>query len=333
MLMEKFVDNEIKQSTWKQTQDGDWKLFFNLNAESTPKLENETQLKLLLEGSSKKSLKMGSLVMTPKGIGRLIKLDNKIATVKFLLDEQEDNFEEPLILPEFPIYLRILDKDFSNWYRLMVPANGSVETLKKLIEELKIVDASTCNYLVIYNGVEIKDEQFFDQIDLRPNAKMLLCGLKMTQCKILRFSTTYNWWYTYNTDGLTFTVNKKIRLSGVGMYGSHEGKIQSGTLKIFEGTASVGTILYEEPVEIPPAPEQNNCITPIHFKKPVSIKPHLDYTIQLVCTNYCYLYYGSGGKSTVEGEKNIEFYFKYTQGSSHGTGVESGNFPEFYYFA
>lgn len=332
--MEKMIDNPITQSIWRQTSDGNWRLFFNLNSELPSKVENESKLKVLIEGSGKKTLKMGSLVMSPKGIGRLIKLDNKIATVKFLKDDQEDDFEESQVLSEFPIYIRILEKDYTNWYRVLIPANGSIENLKKIIEELKIVDVTTSNYILIHNGTELKDEFSFDQIDLKLNSKILLCGLKMTQCKITRFSTTYNWWYTYNTDGVSFSVNKKMKLAGLGLYGSHEGKTQNGTIKIFEGNVSnMGAILYDEPIEIPPAPEQNNCITQIHFKKSINIKPHIDYTIQLICTNYCYLYYGSGGKATTEGEKGVEFYFKFTLGSSHGTGVESGNFPEFYYYA
>ena len=180
--------------------------------------------------------------------------------------------------------------------------------------------------------VQRSKTNFFRSVDLKINAKLFLCGLKMTQCKLSLYSVTYNWWYTYNTDGITFSVNKRIKLAGVGLYGSHENKIQNGTLKIFEGSVSnAGTILYEEPVEIPAAPDQNNSIAPINFKKPVNIKPHLDYTIQLICTNYCYLYYGGLGKGTIEGERGVEFNFKYTPGSSHGTGIESGNFPEFYY--
>lgn len=332
--MDKMIDNPITQSIWKQTNDGNWKLFFNVNHDIAAKVENESQLKNLMEASAKKTLKMGSLVMSPKGIGRLIKLENKIATIKFLKDDLEEVYEESQILAEFPIYIRILEKDFTNWYRLIVPANGNVEVLKKIIEELKIVDITTSNFILIYNGTEVKEEFSFDQIDLRLNSKMLLCGMKMCEYKLSRFSTTYNWWYTYNTDGISFSVNKKIKLAGIGLYGSHEGKTQNGNIKIYEGTATnMGAIFYDEPVEISPAPEQNNCINQIHFKKPINIKPHLEYTIQFICTNYCYLYYGSGGKATMEGEKGIEFYFKYTLGSSHGTGVESGNFPEFYYYA
>lgn len=327
-------ESEIKHSIWRQTEEGDWKLFFNLNQESGVKIENESQIKAIFDSANKKGVKMGSLVMTPKGIGRLIKLENKSATVKFMKEDKEETFEESSIMSEFPIYLRILDKDFSNWYRIQLPANGSIEVLKRLIEEIRLVDPNTSNYILIYNGMEIKEEFFFDQLDLRINAKILLSCLKMSHSKLNRFTTTYNWWYTYNSDGITFSVNKRVKLAGVGLYGSHENKVQSGTLKIFEGCVnSMGAILYEETVEVPAAPDQNSAIIPINFKKPVNLKAQIDYTIQLICTNYCYLYYGGGGKGTVEGERGVEFYFKYTLGSSHGTGIESGNFPEFYFYS
>ena len=164
--MEKLIDNPITQSIWKQTSDGNWKLFFNLNSDSGSNSENDNQIKTSLEGGFKKNLKMGSLVMSPKGIGRLIKLEDKVATIKFIKDDHDETYEESLISSEFPIYISVLQKDYTNWYRVLVPANGSIETLKKIIEELKIVDITTCNYILIHNGAEVKDEFFFDQIEL-----------------------------------------------------------------------------------------------------------------------------------------------------------------------
>merc|ERR1712096_430819 len=73
------------------------------------------------------------------------------------------------------------------------------------IEYMKIIDPNTSNYSLIYNATELKDELFFDQLELKPNSKFLLCGLKMTQCNINRFNLTYNWWYTYSSDGISFS--------------------------------------------------------------------------------------------------------------------------------
>ena len=80
----------------------------------------------------------------------------------------------------------------------------------------------------------VKDEFIFEQLDLKSNCKILLTGQKLIIYKFNRFNNTMNWRYSYNTDGITFSCNKTIKLTGVGMYGSHEGKIQSGILKIYE---------------------------------------------------------------------------------------------------
>ena len=116
------------------------------------------------------------------------------------------------------------------------------------------------------------------------------------------------------------------------MHGSHEGKAQNGTLKIYENDSPTN-LLCEEIIEILPSADQSSAVIPINFKKPIIIKQNIDYTIQFQSSNYCYLYYGNGGVATVEGEKGVEFYYKFTQGSTYGTNAQSGNFPEFYYYA
>lgn len=37
-------------------------------------------------------------------------------------------------------------------------------------------------------------------------------------------------------------------------------------------------------------------------------------------------------KNIIEGERGINFTFKRIQGRSSGSGVETGNFPELYYY-
>ena len=335
------VDNQLcfRQSIWKQTAEGDWKLFFNTDSILEQEVEeNEVSQKFLFDSNLafKKQLKMGSLVMTPKGIGRLIKLEEKIATIKFLKNDSEETFEETRISSEFNIFLKILEKEFSSWYRITVPANGTIEQLKKTIEEIQIFDTNVSNYTLIYNGQELKEEFFFDQLDFKPDAKILICGLKMVKSKIERFNSlnpVNEWWYTHAIDGISFTANKKIRLCGVGMFGSHESKAQNGNLKIFTGhTLSVGTVLYDELVEIPAAPDKINAISSVYLNKPIVIKPNQEYTIELICSNYCYLYYGNGGRSPIISDNGVEFTFKFTDGSNHGSNESHGNFPEFYFY-
>jgi hypothetical protein len=289
-------------------------------------------VKSLGEITKSKILKLGSLVMTPKGIARLIKIDNKQCNVKFLHNDAEDTFPEETISSEFSILIKKPQDSWSLWYNIKVPANGTVESLKKVLEEIKLVDSSTSNYSLIYDGKEMKDDFFFDQVNLMPMSKILLTEMKMTEYSFSRHTYTYTYWYIYAMDGITFNVNKRMKLLGVGIYGSHENKVQTGTVKIFEGDVScVGSILYEEPHEIPAAPTQVDAMTTVRFRRPINIKPNVDYTIQYNQTGTGYVYYGSGGKNNYQLEKGLEINFKYTPGSSHGTSVESGNFGIFYY--
>ena len=131
---------------------------------------------------------------------------------------------------------------------------------------------------------------------------------------------------------MSFSVNKKIKLAGVGLYGSHEGKTFSGTIRIVEGGTSVtGNVIYEENADIPPAPSQDMCTTTLMFKKPVRIKPCIDYTIEFAATTVGYVYYGCGGKTPFEGEKGVVFDFRYITGATYSTSAECGLFPEIYY--
>ena len=323
--------NPIKQSVWRQDTKGEWKLFFNTEYPQI-EIENTQKQKSYINKINPKTLNLGTLVMTPEGIGRLLKIENQTAKITMSKTKKEEHFPLDKISNHFISLIKVYDKEISNWFRINLPVNGNVETLKKILIEMKIVDLQISDYLLVTNGTELKDEYTFEQLSLKSNCKILLCGQKLINCKVNRFNQVLNWWYSYNMDGITFSCNKKIKLTGIGMYGSHEGKTQNGTLKIYENETP-SNLLYDEVIEILPAADQSNAIVPINFKKPIVIRQNIDYTIQFQCSNYCYLYYGNGGIATVEGEKGVEFYYKFTQGSAHGTNVQSGNFPELYYYA
>jgi len=92
-------DEKNCESVWKPTKNGDWKLYFNSDAKVADEI-TETYIKSYQETNSGNTFKMGSLVMTPKGIGRLIKLENEVAIVKFLKTEEELNFSDKEIFSE-----------------------------------------------------------------------------------------------------------------------------------------------------------------------------------------------------------------------------------------
>lgn len=337
---EKTNQESFKSSIWKPTKEEfgeDWKLFFNINEKDKTKSKpsKDQQIKLT-DVNNKKNLILGSVVMTPSGFGKLTKIEKNICSVKLLKSNLEQNFEDSNIMLSFPIFIRIMDREFANWYKFTIPTSGNVETIKKQLEENQVVEKDK-SYTLVFNGSELKDESFLDQIDFKPESKLLVFGLKNNICKAERFVLSgpiNSWWYTYATDGLTFTVNKKIRLTGVAMYGSHEGKTQTGVLTILEGGSGIGqNALMKQDVDIPPSPVITDPYHIINLKKPVSLKPNQEYTLQFICTNYCYFYYSTGGQPVIQGEKKVQFTFKYTRDVSYGTSPEQGNFPIFYYFA
>jgi len=231
--------------------------------------------------------------------------------------------------------VKVIGASANNWLKLFVPANGSIEIIKNILEENQVLDSNT-NYYLVHNGQELREDFVFDQLDIQINSKILLAKLKMSPCKLVRFSQTNNqWWYiSTNMDGITFSCTKKIKLTGMGVFRSHENKVINLTLKIIEGTpSSMGVSLVDEIAEIQPAPDAQNSITPYNFKKPVYIKQNQQYTAQLCVVNnsnnYAYTYYGNNGTNFKQGERKVDFTFTYVSGCS--TSVETGLFPEFYY--
>ena len=68
--------DDISPSVWQQDNEGEWKLYFNTENEmSSSLMKNPEQSKLIKNNNiSEKNLVLGTLVMTPNGIGRIIKI-------------------------------------------------------------------------------------------------------------------------------------------------------------------------------------------------------------------------------------------------------------------
>ena len=172
-------DLQFENSVWNQSTKGKWLMNFKNNQQNTEEIS-----KLNLDLNIKRPLSIGSLVMTPRGIGRLLKLEDGSARVKFLTMEDEENFERSRVSNEFDIYIKILNTEFSSWYRVTVPSNGTTEMIKKMIEDINMVDLDAFNYIIIYQGKELSDNLFFDQLDFKPNSKILVSGCKMFPFKL-----------------------------------------------------------------------------------------------------------------------------------------------------
>ena len=199
------------------------------------------------------------------------------------------------------------------------------------MEKLKKINRNEFNYTLVYNGKSLQNEYPFEQLNILNNAKFLLLKANNIKLTLSRFLNVSQYWYTYSVDGICFSSSQKIKLIGIGLYGSHENKIINSTIKILDGPSINSKIIYEENIDISPGISKIYAVSQIFFSKPIICKQNQDYSVILYSKTLTNCYYGQQGKQLIEGEKGVNFTFKRVLVISSGSGVESGNFPEFYY--
>lgn len=319
----------VKTPSWVLDQNGKWELYFN-NAEMTAKKEETEEIEVeKLEGMKRSDdLVLGTLVMTPDGIGRLVKTDEATSTVKFIQSEKQTNYRTNEVANFFKVLIKCVDSKSQQWLSFKVPANGSVDLLKALISTA--LESQISSFTLIYNGVEMEDDKFFDQLNIKSCATILMYKMNEKAGMLDRFTTSYTYWYSYANDGLGFSTDKNCKLTGIALWGSHESKIQNLTVKVLEGTWQNHSILFEDTVMVPAAPNQNDSKMPTMFKKKIRIKANTKYIIHTMAKDYCYMYYGGGGKKIIE-ENGVTWTFEHVAGSPFGTSGDTGNIPRIYF--
>lgn len=327
--------SEVSPSVWQQDNQGEWKLYFNTEIDMTSSPSSHNQIKTknkINKNISEMKLILGTLVMTPKGIGRLIKANEDIAFIKFNQDIKEENFPIKSISNYFNCFILDYSNGNSDIIRMRLKASGKVDDIFIELEKLNKLNTKENNYMLIFNKDMLKKEYTFEQINLFNNSKILLLIKNKVTYTVSRYANTRQPWYLYNLDGICFSASKRIKLTGVGLYGSKDNKIIPVTIKILDGSSTMGGLIFEENVEIIPASNELGAITKIIFSKPVDCKQNQDYSVILYSKINANTFYGYNGKAYVEGEKGVGFSFKRLLGKSGGTGVETGNFPELYYY-
>ena len=327
--------SEPTPSVWQQDEKGEWKLYFNTESEliSSQSLSSQDQKKIKKNNNlSEVNLILGTLVMTPKGIGRLIKNNSEIATIRFKNDIQEEQFHVNNISNYFNCFIIDYLNGSTDIVRLKLKVSGKVEDIFTELEKLKKINQNENNYFLIFDKSLLKKDYSFEQLNILNNSKFLILRKNKVAYTVSRYINIRQYWYMYNIDGICFSPSQKIKLIGVGLYGSHENKIINGTLKILDGPSTMSKIILEENIEIYPSSNKMNAITSIYFSKPVFCKQNQDYSVIFHCKTNANAFYGTNGKSFIDGEKGVGFTFKRVQGKNGGTNVEAGNFPELYYY-
>ena len=324
---------DINPSVWNQNNKGEWKLYFNTDTEIISPIATIEQSKFKHNHLPENNLILGTLVMTPKGMGRYIKNNKGLCTVRFEEESKEEEFEINKLSNTFNCFLTELSNDNINVIRFKLKVIGKVEDILNELEKLKKINKEESDYSLIYLGKVLKNDFTFEQLNILNNCKILLLKQKNIILCVSRFSIINKYWFTYTLDGICFTPSEKIKLIGVGIYGSYENKTVSGILKILDGGSINNKSLIEENVEIPPSKTENEAIIKLYFSKPVICKKNQDYSVILQSRMLTNSYCGQSGKKFVEGENGISFTFKKIQGRNTGTTVEIGNFPELYYYA
>lgn len=341
------IEEIIKQSTWHNSsqqqpilqfdKDNEYKHFRTKNILTQG---HEDHVNDMFEGK-KDSVKIGSLVMTPKGIARIIKIEgdvnnpNTLITVKFVgKKEKEESFGSTDVSVNFPLLVKITNSEFDLWIRIMVSAADKIESIFKIME-MQGSKTPDNDFSIVFEGSKLREDTLFEQIpSLRAFSRVLLLPVILKSSSFGRFDYNYTWWSVYREDGVSFTVNKPIRLTGVNVYKQNESKNMNINLCVYEGDSSGGLCLYSTTLNVPFTNNDSDCFINVNFTNSVKIKPELVYTIMYSIIgadgNTCYYtYYGSGGKISYDLEDGLVFTFKDLSGmSSYSTG---GNFSHFFY--
>jgi len=137
------------------------------------------------------------------------------------------------------------------------------------------------------------------------------------------------WGYSGTSDSIRFSVNTKINLLGLGVYGATMGPTPYQVdidCKLFDNGQSIGSNSVEFICDGSKKPFR------IMFKRPVEIKAEFPYIVSAKI-NGQESYYGTGGKSRqmkvlTSKDKTVKFSFHHVKGNNNGTSVEDGQIPE-----
>jgi len=304
MKKDNFYDEEknLNESFWRQeTINGDWIKHYETQTKYNGITEKKFNLTKLLNNDN---LKMGTMIITKSGFFKLLDLDNGFATILDTKNNKKETVQVSEISTTLNVFLCILNSD-RNWFKLTLNANGNMEQLREKITSLKIIDENLSDFVFVANGAILREECYYDQLNFRQNMKIIITTTQKKAEVIKRFSNVKKLGW-YNKDHLMMQTNKKMKLSGVGIFGLCQGNAVQGKISVIEGTPlSINKVLVTEEVTIDLKTDIKDAVSNYYFKTPVPINPFLNYSIVYESLLAAYFYFGSDGKNKMECDKGL----------------------------
>lgn len=333
---------------WSIDDSDEWNLFTNTRAELTVTKSDKKDDKKPTKGKSAsdksafyfmktKAETKGSVIHTPLGYGIIqdFKPEERVITVK--VNNVTKDFKRSEVSYEIPLNFTFLTNSSKFETTVYFPIHMTVTEMLAKIEEMEVGGQVVNSKRVFYTGKELTPSALsLEKFGFLPEAKLLVIMTLGKPYTINRFANiTSSWNYgPSSVDGITFTVNKDIRIIGFGLYvPNNPGKSLPGVYKFLQGNDAKGSPIVTKEVTLSQEmPDVTDRVYRAMFDRPVAIKAGVQYSCVCELKNGT-SFYGSSGKSIVTGEKDVTFTFASCIGSQNGTGTGSGQMPEIYYFA
>ena len=154
-------------------------------------------------------------------------------------------------------------------------------------------------------------------------------GLQSQRCRRFQSSAyrSNQWRYRGRCDSIQFSVNRRIFIAGLGLYGSNNGASEYRVkIELKRSGATLGqcqTKFFSD---------GSSSTFGVYFDHPVQIEANTFYTASATLDGPELSYFGQEGLTEVNVGK-VTFQFQCSSDSTNGTGVQGGQMPELIFYA
>lgn len=203
---------------------------------------------------------------------------------------------------------------------IRIPAMSLTEFADKVVSSELLTLAETRD-IFLYFTATVKPSVNFPTLPRR--------GLTPHWCR--RFQScayrSNQWRYRGRCDSIQFSVDRRIFIAGLGLYGSSTG---TASYRVKMELKQAGTILAANDT-VTFCDGSSNPI-PVYLTDPVQIEPDKFYTVSVLLDGQELSYFGQEGQSEVSTPHGITFQFQCSSESTNGTGVQGGQIPEIMFY-